>query len=81
MRGGVITYVYEPYNVTDWTTDKYIWPEVQESAPSLISTLVSRTKFCRDLHKLMTIAGQFLSAAKITLPRHLKEVTGARGVL
>ena len=66
--------------MTDWTTTNYICPKVRASAPSLISNLISRTHFCRDLRNFMTPAGHFSSSANITLTRYLKEVTWARGI-
>ena len=77
---GVITHVSDPYSITNWTTAKYIWPEVQASAPSLHITPVGHAQFRLSFRRLITTAGQFLSSALIISPRYLKQVTWVRGI-
>ena len=80
LMRGVITHVSKPYSITDWTTAKYIWPEVWASAHSLPSTLDIRAHFCCDFRRLLTTNVQSWSVDEITLPRYLKRVNGARGI-
>ena len=58
MRG-VITHVSDPYSVTDWTTAKYIWPEVRSPPPSIPITLASHTHSRLDFRRLMTTYDQY----------------------
>ena len=59
---------------------KYIWHEVQASAPSLPSTLGSCAHFRLALHRLLTTNVQSSSATVRILPRYFKDVTWARGI-
>ena len=68
MRG-VITHVSDPHKNTYCTTTKYIWPEVQESIPSLPITLVSIYHFRLAFRKLLTTSGQSSSTAVRIHPR------------
>ena len=77
---GVINHVYNPYIMTEWTTSKKIWTEVQASAPYLLITLVSRAYLRHAFRRLLTTVGQFSYTDNITIPRYLKEVTGARSI-
>ena len=71
MRG-VSTHVSDPYSITDYTTDKYIYPYVRVSDLSLINIRVSRAHFYLEHLRLRTTAGQPSSSTVSTRPSYLK---------
>ena len=77
---GVITYLSDPYSITDCTTVKDIWPKIWASATSLTRTLVSHSHFRLVFRRFLTTDGQSLSVAVRIRPRYLKEVTWERGI-
>ena len=78
MRG-VITHVSDPYIITYWNTDNYIWAEFRESVLSLPITLVSHTHFRLSFRRFLNTVGQLSSVAVRIRPMYLKEVNRSRG--
>ena len=75
---GLTTHVSNQKSSTAWTTALKKKPETRGAAPSLLRmrVILLQTDLARD--KFLTTSGQSSSAANITCPRYLKEVTISR---
>ena len=64
---------------TDWTTSLKKNPDTRGAAPSLLRILINLHHTARALARFLTTPDQSSSAAEITRPKYLKEVTISRG--
>ena len=78
MRG-VTTHVSVPKSSTDWTTNLKKNLDTRSAASSLLIILVNLRHNACAFARFMTTANQLSSAADITCPKYLKEVTISRG--
>ena len=78
MRG-VISQVYASKSNTYWTTDLNKNPYTRSTTPSMISILDILYHTVRTFTIFRTTVGQLSSAANITLPKYLKDITISRG--
>ena len=75
---GVTTQVSAPKIGTDWTTALKKNSDTRGAAPYLLRIRITLCHTTRTLSRFMSTAGHSSSAAEITHPKYLKEVTISR---